>query len=70
MKYILPLIFIFSNYLLSSEVNVTGLKTKPQKEFYILGIVIFTITIVSIIMSEECLMKFMKIKFLQVIISL
>ena len=36
MKYILPLIFIFSNYLLSSEVNVTSLKNKtPERVLYI-----------------------------------
>ena len=36
MKYILPLIFIFSNFLLSSEVNVTGLKNKtPERVLYI-----------------------------------
>ena len=36
MKYILPLIFIFSNFLLSSEVNVIGLKNKtPERVLYI-----------------------------------
>ena len=36
MKHILPLIFIFSNFLLSSEVNVTGLKNKtPERVLYI-----------------------------------
>ena len=36
MKYILPFIFIFSNFLLSSEVNVTGLKNKtPERVLYI-----------------------------------
>ena len=36
MKYILPFILIFSNFLLSSEVNVTGLKNKnPERVLYI-----------------------------------
>lgn len=36
MKYILPFIFIFSNFLLSAEVNVTGLKNKnPERVLYI-----------------------------------
>ena len=36
MKYILPFIFVFSNFLLSSEVNVTGLKNKnPERVLYI-----------------------------------
>jgi len=36
MKHILPLIFIFSNFLLSSEINVTGLKNKtPERVLYI-----------------------------------
>ena len=36
MKYILPFIFIFSNFLLSLEVSVTALKNKaPERVLYI-----------------------------------